>query len=103
MHIQKRPHWRDDFTVAEHAFKEWRAARKKGARIPHDLWRLALDLAKRHSVAKMAVTLGLDYYSFLQDPPRRPHRRPLYEFDPHHRTLRRRNCRLTPTTPLLAP
>ncbi|MCP5021829.1 MAG: hypothetical protein GY930_08620 [bacterium] len=59
MQTQKRPHWREDFTVAEHAFKEWRTARKKGARIPHDLWQLALDLAKRHSVAKVAVTLGL--------------------------------------------
>ncbi|MCP4082199.1 MAG: hypothetical protein GY743_18365 [Planctomycetaceae bacterium] len=63
MQTQKRPHWREDFTVAEHAFKEWRTARKKGARIPHDLWQLALDLAKRHSMAKVAVTLGLDYYS----------------------------------------
>ncbi|MCP4935896.1 MAG: hypothetical protein GY927_17225, partial [bacterium] len=54
MQTQKRPNWREDFTVAEHAFKEWRTTRKKGARIPHDLWQLALDLAKRHSVAKVA-------------------------------------------------
>ncbi len=62
MQTQKRPHWREDFTVAEQAFEEWRAARKKGARIPDGLWQMATDLAKRHSVAKVAVTLGLDYY-----------------------------------------
>jgi len=62
MQIQKRPHWREDFAVAEHAFEEWRAARKKGARIPASLWQMATDLAKRHSVAKVAVTLGLDFY-----------------------------------------
>jgi len=63
MQIQKRPHWREDFTVAEHAFEQWRAARKKGARIPHGLWQMATELAARHSVAKVAVTLGLDFYS----------------------------------------
>lgn len=63
MQIQKRSHWREDFTVAEHAFEEWRAARKKGARIPHGLWQMATELAARHSVAKVAVTLGLDFYS----------------------------------------
>ncbi len=41
MQIQKRPHWREDFTVAEQAFEEWRAARKKGARIPDGLWQMA--------------------------------------------------------------
>ncbi len=47
MQIQKRPHWREDFTDAEHAFEEWRAGRNKGARIPHGLWQMAIELAKR--------------------------------------------------------
>ncbi|MFT5057557.1 MAG: hypothetical protein ACI89E_000322 [Planctomycetota bacterium] len=63
MQTHKRPHWREDFTEARHAFDEWRSDRKRGARIPDHLWELAAKLAEEHSVAKAAVALKLDYYS----------------------------------------
>lgn len=41
--------------------QEWRRHRKRGARIPEDLWMAAAKLTKRHRVARVAHALGLDY------------------------------------------
>ena len=45
------------------AFKEWRGSRRRGARIPETLWRVAVSLAEDHGVSKTSQALRLDYYA----------------------------------------
>lgn len=54
-------------------FATWRARRRRGERIPAALWSLAVDLAERHGVSRIASALGVGYYA-LRDRvlPRRP-------------------------------
>jgi len=42
-------------------FKNWRATRKKGSRIPAELWDAAAALADRYSVHQIARTLRLNH------------------------------------------
>lgn len=42
-------------------FENWRRERKRGQRIPKDLWVTAIDLAKRHGVGPTARALKLDH------------------------------------------
>lgn len=42
-------------------FEEWRQHRKKGSRVPKELWDSAIRLSKDHSVSELARTLRLDY------------------------------------------
>jgi len=44
-------------------FEDWRRGRKVGARIPDELWSLAVKLADGHGLSRTASVLGLDYYS----------------------------------------
>ncbi|MDA1160267.1 MAG: hypothetical protein O2983_11715 [Planctomycetota bacterium] len=44
-------------------FEAWRRRRKAGARIPDELWSLAVKLAEAHGVSRTASTLRLDYHS----------------------------------------
>lgn len=45
-------------------FDEFRRRhRPRAARLPKDLWSLAVDLAKEHGLNRTARALGLDYYS----------------------------------------
>ena len=44
-------------------FEVWRRARKPGARIPDELWTLAVKLADDHGLSRTASVLKLDYYS----------------------------------------
>jgi hypothetical protein len=50
-------------SAARRRFERWRRTRKAGARIPEALWSLAVDLARGQGVSKIALGLGLDYYS----------------------------------------
>ena len=43
-------------------FEAWRRARKVGARIPDQLWALAVKLADAHGLSRTASTLKLDYH-----------------------------------------
>jgi len=54
---------RADLDLARREFERWRRSRRRGARIPHALWRTVLDLARRHGVSKTSQTLHLDYYA----------------------------------------
>ena len=53
----------DEFSDTAREFRQWRAARRRGARIPADLWRSATGLAERHGVSRTSTALGLDYYA----------------------------------------
>ena len=53
----------EDFSKPALDFREWRATRRRGARIPAALWRSATSLAAVHGVSRTALALGLDYYA----------------------------------------
>jgi hypothetical protein len=42
--------------------KVWRAIRSPGQRIPEDLWKAAVDLARVHGLSRTATALRLGYY-----------------------------------------
>jgi hypothetical protein len=50
-------------TDAANLFRRWRAARKRGERIPEELWTAARDSARQHGVSRTSTELGLDYYA----------------------------------------
>ena len=46
---------------AQLQFENWRRERKRGQRIPQNLWERAVELAKQHGVWPTARALNLDY------------------------------------------
>ena len=46
---------------AQLQFEAWRRDRKRGQRIPEDLWAMAVELAKQHGVWPTARSLHLDH------------------------------------------
>jgi hypothetical protein len=52
-----------DLSRAIVRFEQWRQGRTSRSRIPASLWKLAVDMAGRHGVARTAAALKLDYYS----------------------------------------
>ena len=46
---------------AQLQFENWRRERKRGQRIPENLWGTAVELAKQHGVWPTARALNLDY------------------------------------------
>ncbi len=44
-------------------FARWRRNRVRGARIPAPLWEKAVSLGRSLGVSRVAIALGLDYYS----------------------------------------
>ena len=49
--------------VGRNRFEAWRRTRKVGARIPDELWALAVKLADAHGLSRTASALKLDYHS----------------------------------------
>ena len=43
-------------------FKTWRASRRRGERIPEELWQAAAELARSHGLSATAALLKLSYY-----------------------------------------
>jgi hypothetical protein len=43
-----------ELAVAGERFARWRRGRVRGARIPHELWQLAIELAGRYGVSRVA-------------------------------------------------
>lgn len=43
-------------------FKTWRASRRRGERIPEELWQAAAESARRHGLSATATMLKLSYY-----------------------------------------
>lgn len=56
-------------------FQIWRATRRRGQRIPEELWQAATDLARRHGLNPTVAALKLNYYDLQRrlqtDSPRR--------------------------------
>ena len=50
-----------DLARAARRFHAWRSVRAKRV-IPEDLWRVAVDLARRHGASATVGALHLDYY-----------------------------------------
>lgn len=48
---------------ARRRFERWRQSSRRGARLPAQLWSLAVELAREHGVSKTAATLRLEYYA----------------------------------------
>jgi hypothetical protein len=60
---RKRGDIPDSLAHVREQFKAWRRSRKVGARIPDQLWSLAVTLAETHGLSRTASSLKLDYYS----------------------------------------
>jgi ferric-dicitrate binding protein FerR (iron transport regulator) len=56
----------DELVLLRDAFERWRRERKRGERIPEDLWRAAARLAVDRGVSPVATALRLDYYSLAR-------------------------------------
>lgn len=52
----------DDLLRAQMQFQAWRSRRQRGSRVPRSLWALAVRLARRHGVSRVATALRVDYY-----------------------------------------
>lgn len=52
-----------ELTGGRDRFEAWRQVREPGARIPQELWSLAVKLAEGHGVSRTASLLRLDYHS----------------------------------------
>ena len=53
---------RDILSDVRSQFERWRRSRKRGTRIPEELWQAAVEAAEGHGVSKVAQELSLDYY-----------------------------------------
>ena len=51
------------FARAEREIGKWRKKRRRGERIPEELWALAVELAVEHGVARTSTALSLSYYA----------------------------------------
>ena len=52
----------EDLVRGAELFSRWRRSRAIGARIPLELWQVALELGRRHGVSRTAGALKVDYY-----------------------------------------
>jgi hypothetical protein len=52
----------EEVSVLGKRLAEWRAGRRRGQRIPEELWAEAAGLARRHGLNIVSNALGLDYY-----------------------------------------
>ena len=52
----------DRLSEVHRQFERWRKDRRRGTRIPEDLWQAAADVSREVGVSKTAQELRLDYY-----------------------------------------
>jgi signal recognition particle subunit SEC65 len=50
-----------DLEELKNRFADWRRQRKRGARVPKELWESAVGFSSTHSVSEISRTLGIDY------------------------------------------
>lgn len=50
-----------ELAVASERFARWRRGRVRGARIPRELWQLAIELADRDGVSRLARVIRVVY------------------------------------------
>lgn len=53
----------DSLSEVRRQFERWRKRRRRGTRIPENLWRAAADVSRHAGVSKTAQVLSLDYYA----------------------------------------
>ena len=53
----------DRLSEVRRQFERWRKSRRRGTRIPEDLWQAAADVSRQVGVSKTAQELRLDYYA----------------------------------------
>lgn len=51
-----------ELAAAGERFARWRRGRVRGARIPRELWQLAIDLADRYGVSRVSGVVQVGYY-----------------------------------------
>jgi hypothetical protein len=56
-----------DLLRAQMQFQAWRSQRQRGSRVPRSLWALAVRLAQRHGVSRVATALRVDYYRLRRE------------------------------------
>lgn len=61
MNQEKQATERQSLEKVRKQFENWRRERKRGDRIPQQLWQAATGLSDRHSVGKIATALALDH------------------------------------------
>ena len=66
MNRENLPAERRTLEEVNNEFRSWRNSRKRGTKIPQQLWQAAAGLSEQHSIGKIAVTLGLDYTTLKQ-------------------------------------
>lgn len=63
MSNRKVPDVTVSLSKARQRFKQWRKSNRPRARLPEELWSMAVELAREHGVNQTARTLRLDYYT----------------------------------------
>ena len=58
---RKGPVDRPTLVEVEEQFRSWRGSRKRGQKIPGELWQAAVELTEQYSLDEIATTLGLSY------------------------------------------
>ncbi|MBT8338706.1 MAG: hypothetical protein HKP58_00840 [Desulfatitalea sp.] len=51
----------DSLEQVQQRFESWRKLRKKGARIPQDLWQAAVSLSAHYSIGHLSQALRINY------------------------------------------
>jgi len=52
----------DPFSAVRAKLEKWRVRRRRGRRIPEEMWSQAVELARAHGVSKTSAALRLGYY-----------------------------------------
>ena len=56
----------DSLTEVRRQFERWRKRRRRGTRIPEELWQAAAEVSREIGVSKTAQALGLEYYALRE-------------------------------------
>jgi hypothetical protein len=56
----------DSLSEVRRKFERWRESRRRGTRIPEELWQAAAEVSREIGVSKTAQALGLDYYALRE-------------------------------------
>ena len=51
----------EDMQELQRRLEEWRATHRPRSPLPDELWSMAVELAQRHNIHRVARTFGLDY------------------------------------------
>ena len=51
----------EDMQELHRRLEEWRATHRKRSPLPDEIWTMAVGLAQRHNIHRVARTFGLDY------------------------------------------